>query len=424
MQQVRRVAWVAVLFLAAAFVSRGLGQAATQSVPVWLGSGITFAVLLVSARWLWPATLVGAALAAAIWGVVAHGLGATGTLAFAAIEVVSIGLGAWVATLGRQDPEAPAGAALLVAGALLAAVLGGLLAVPFWHWQRPATQPLAEWLAWTCSTGLGLLLIAPVAVAYRGFKVKRSGGMPMAQFVQGGLAFAAFVLAVGVVFGDQAVQRFGSLAATLAYLPMPFLMLAALLWGPRGGTVATLLGSLWMVARTAAGGGPFPVNEDFPGEAVIEVQGFVAIWAIVLLAARALSESRGIALAQAHAWRLRYERTLHAVGVAAVEYDAVTGRATWGQGAAAVLGAAVTEINSVDQWLDRIDPAERGLVQAQWAAVARGDAASSEQTYALRLADGRVQRVHERLAGVRGGDGLVEQVAGLLSLAAAEPARV
>jgi PAS domain-containing protein len=195
---------------------------------------------------------------------------------------------------------------------------------------------------------------------------------------------------------------------------MPFLLITAVLWGPRGGAVATLLGSLLIIWKTAQGAGPFAVNEDFVGEAVIEVQGFIAIWAMVFLVARALSEGRRLALEQARSWRLRYERTLRAVGVATVEYDAVTGRATWGEGAALVLGASIANVSTIAEWLDRIDPAERGLAQATWSGVASGELPGSEQEYAIRTPDGRVQRVREQLAGVHGADGKVEQVAGLL----------
>jgi integral membrane sensor domain MASE1 len=422
MQQIRWAVLIALLYLATGFLSQTLAQASTESVPVWLASGITFSALLICARWAWPAILVGGGVASMFWGVIAHGLPWGGAIAFGAIEAASMGLGAWIATVGRNDPEKPAGAALLVAGALAGSAIGGLLAVQMWNWQRPGVDDWAEWLAWTCSTAVGLLLVAPVVVAFRGFKVRRSGGMPMSQFVGGGLAFLAFVITVLVVFGDHVADQFGDLASTLAYLPMPFLLVAALLWGSRGGALAMLLGSLLIVWRTAHGGGPFAITEDFVGEAVIEVQGFVAVWAVVMLLTRALSEDRRASLEQARSWRLRYERTMLAVGVASVEYDAITGRATWGEGASLVLGPAVASVGSVSEWLDRVDSAERGLVQANWSAVARGDVASSEQDYDVHLGGGQTSRVNEQLACVRGGDDSVEQVVALLRLAPTEAA--
>lgn len=423
MQQVRLAALVAVLHLVAAFLSRSLAEASTETLPVWMGSGVTFGALLVCARWSWPAVLIGAGIASGAWGIIAHRLGLAPALPFGLIEVVSMGIGGWIATLGRYDPQRITGATLLIAGALVAASIGGTLAVELWRGQRPGADPLAEWLTWTLSTAVGLLLMGPVAVAFRGFRIKRSGGMPMRDFVGGAVAFTAFVVAALIVFGDNVAERFGTLASTLAYVPMPFLLLASLLWGPRGGAIATLAGCVLIVWRTAHGGGPFAIAEGFKGEAVVEVQGFVAAWAIVMIVMRALSQDRNTALAQARSWRLRYERTMQAIGVASVEYDAVTGRAIWGESAAQVLGPSIGDIASLSEWLDRVDPAERGLVQAAWTAVARGDMSASEQDYAVRL-DGRPPcRVYERLAGVRGADGTVEQVVAMMRLSAPEQAR-
>ncbi|MBF6987621.1 MASE1 domain-containing protein [Cupriavidus sp. IK-TO18] len=424
MQQIRLAAIVAVLVLVAGVVSRSLAHASTEAVPVWLGSGVTFAALLVCARWSWPAVLAGAGLALAGWGMATHGLPLRGAVAFGLIEVISLGTAGWIATYGRRDPQSPPGATLLIAGALVGSALGASLAVELWRWQRPGLDLPVEWRAWAFSTAAGLLLVGPLAVAFRGFRVRRSGGMPMQQFAAGGLAFVVFIVAVLAVFSDNAAQRFGGLAPTLAYVPMPLLLATALLWGQRGGAIATLLGCLLIIHRTAAGAGPFNVIEGFPGEAVVEVQGFVIVWALVMLLGRALSEGRRTALEEARAWRLRYARTLQAVGVASVEYDAVTGRATWSEGAAALLGDTIRDVNSVDEWLDHIDATDRGLVQATWSAVARGDAPDSVQEYAVTLPGSGRLHVHERLAGIRGADGKVEQVAALLRRAGAEPAHV
>ena len=422
MRHLTKAVLVAVLWLAAALLSRSMAHATTQTTPVWLSSGITFAALLVAARWAWPALLAGAAVAATVWGVVDHGLGVGPALAFAGIEVSSMALGAWIATLGRHAPQTPRGAALMMAGAGVASLIGATLATLLWGWQRPDVDLGVEWRAWALSTVVGLLLVAPLATAFQGFRIRRSGGLPMAPFLGGAVAFAGFIIAVLLVFSHQAAQRWGDVAATLAYVPMPFLLVASLLWGARGGTLATLLGALLIIGRTAQGAGPFAFHEGFRGEAVVEVQGFVMAWAVVLLVTRALAEGRRAALARADEWHLRYERTLRAVGVASVEYDAATGRATWGAGAEQVLGRVASAAAGIHDWLDLIDPSERGLVEATWQAVAQGARASSEQAYTLRQPGGQVQRVHERLAAVHGGDGRVEQVVALLRLAARDNA--
>lgn len=414
MQQLRTGLLVAALFLAVAVVSRSLASSVTETMPVWLGSGVTFSALLISPRWRWPAILAGVWLASMIWGMAAHGLNPVGAAAFASIEAVSGAMGCWVAGLGRNDPDTPAGVALFLCGAALASCLGGALAMALWQWQRPDLNLTLEGVAWVLSTMVGILLLTPVVTAFRGFHLQLSGGMPMRQFLGGGAAFLLFLCAVALVFIDHSSERYGQVAATLAYLPMPFLLIAASLWGARGGAVALLLGGLLIIGRTAHGGGPFAVAEGFSGEAVIEVQGFVAIWAAVMIAVRALSDGRRQALVDAQAWRLRYERIMREVGVATVEYDAATGHATWGMGADKVLGEDVARISSLEEWLERIEPDERGLVEATWSSVASGETWASEQSYTVVQADGERLRVRERLACVRGADDEVEMVVGML----------
>ncbi|WP_316153531.1 MASE1 domain-containing protein [Cupriavidus sp. BIC8F] len=197
---------IGVLVLLAACVSRMLGHAATETVPVWLGSGVTLAALLVCARWSWPAVLAGAGIALAGWGAVIHGLPLPGAAAFGLIEVISLGTAGWIATYGRRDPQSPLGATLLIAGALVGAALGATLAVELWRWQRPGLDLPIEWRAWFFSTAAGLLLVAPVVVAFRGFRVRRSGGMPMQQFAAGGLAFI-ICMCMGALLAVETAKR-------------------------------------------------------------------------------------------------------------------------------------------------------------------------------------------------------------------------
>jgi integral membrane sensor domain MASE1 len=86
MMQVSKGALLALVWLALALVSRSLAHGATETLPVWLGSGVTFAVLLVGPRWTWPALLAGAALASLVWGVLAHQLSLLAALAFAGVS--------------------------------------------------------------------------------------------------------------------------------------------------------------------------------------------------------------------------------------------------------------------------------------------------------------------------------------------------
>ncbi|RZT31379.1 MASE1 domain-containing protein [Cupriavidus agavae] len=410
---------VAVAYLAIAVLSGAMAASETQAVAVWLASGVSFGAWLVCAPGRRLAVLAGTAVASLLWGLAAHDLDAGASLAFAAIETGSIALGAAIAARGQREPPQPLlQAALMVVGAMVTGAVGATLANEFWRWLRPGNIAFAaEWRAWAFSTVVGILLVAPVITGFRGFAVKRSGGMPMKQFGAGAGMFGLFLLTTLVVFHPSMHERFDAVAPTLTYLPMPFLLLASMFWGPRGGSVATLLGAVLIIWLTANGGGPFTINEGFQGEAVIEVQAYVWVWAVLLLVGRALNEARRLALTTAREWQLRYERTLHATGVASVEFDAVTGAAVWGESAEAVLGAEATQLRNIRDWLDRVDIANRPFAQAGWDAVASGQRDTSSDAYEVHL-DGRDVHIQARLAPVRGPDGAVERVACLLRMAA------
>lgn len=409
---------VTVAYLAVGALSSAMSASETQAIAVWLASGVSFGAWLACAPGRRMAVLVGTALASLLWGLAAHDLDVVAAVVFAAIETGTIALGAWMATRGQREPPQPLlQAALMVTGAVVTGVVGATLANEFWRWLRPDTQTFAaEWRAWAFSTIVGILLVSPVITGFRGFAIKRSGGMPMKQFGAGAAMFALFLLTTLVVFHRSMHFRFDSIAPTLTYLPMPFLLLASMFWGPRGGSVATLVGAVLIIWLTANGGGPFAANEGFQGEAVIEVQAYVWVWAVLLLVGRALNEARRLALTTAREWQLRYERTLQATGVASVEFDAVTGAAVWGESAHAVLGPEATQLRNIRDWLDRVDAANRPFAQAGWDAVASGRHDTSNDAYEVHL-DGRNLHIQARLAPVRGPDGAVERVACLLRMA-------
>lgn len=408
-----QAATLAVTYLLVAAVSAVLAQSATLTEPVWLAAGVIMGALVVASPGRVPALLGGAVVAATVWALVVYRVSPVAALAFAAVEVGSAAAGAWVARRAGADTESLRGVGWLVAGALVLALVGATLGAEFWRWQLPASGWTAEWRAWAFSVLVGALLVVPLMTTFRDFRVKRSGGMPRRQFMAGAVAFVVFAVVAWVVFGRDVDDRLGSTAETLAYLPMPFLLLASLVWGARGGALAMLVGGVLVIVRTAGGGGPFAVEESFAGEAVIEVQAYVALWAMLLLAARGLAEERRVALALAQSWRLRYARTLQATGVASVEFDAVTGAATWGEGAFTVLGAEVGRIENIADWHERIDAADRPMAEAGWRNVVTGEAGVAADSYRIVLG-GEPWTVDARLAAVRGPDGVVEQVAGLL----------
>ena len=64
----------------------------------------------------------------------------------------------------------------------------------------------------------------------------------MADFAWGAPLFVLLILATIFVFHGETDGRFsGSVGYTITYLPFVFLVLGALVWGPRGATLSTFV---------------------------------------------------------------------------------------------------------------------------------------------------------------------------------------
>ena len=168
--------------------------------------------------------------------------------------------------------------------------------VTAWMWVGEPLPWIRTWVHAFVGVWVGALLVTPLVIAYANFRARRSGGMTMLKFGAGAPAFAAFLTFASLVFQGNVSERFGpSLGPTLTYLPLAFLVLVALIWGERGGLLAIALGAAFMIGWTAAGRGPFASSEGFPGEALLEVQAYVAV--IALLSGLMLSLQARSALA-------------------------------------------------------------------------------------------------------------------------------
>ncbi|EON14945.1 MASE1 domain-containing protein [Pandoraea sp. SD6-2] len=399
-------------YLIIALFSTQLGSGTTQSIPVWLSSGVVFGLLISIPKPHWDPLLMGVSLASAVWAWWAHGLTGISMVSFAALDTGSVLIGAWFASLGRnRDPVLAA--AFLIAGTFLTSVLGATLSAALWYLSGLDEAYGKEWLAWALSTGCGIALVAPIVMHFRDFRLKLADGLSMQSFFTGLTTFVMFVGATMSVFSKDAVQRFGAISSTLGYVPMPFLLVTSLIWGALGGALSTLVGALLVFRLTVDGWGPFAVADSVLGDAIVGVQSYVLVWAVVIHLAQALLASRQIAYQRVRRWQLHCERILQASHVASVEFDVATGSAEWGETAANVLGAEVTRLHHISDWLDCLRVEERSTADTKWSTVANGECSVSDATHKLRIGSQDLV-VHVRFAGVKGPDGGVERVAGVI----------
>jgi integral membrane sensor domain MASE1 len=227
------------------------------------------------------------------------------------------------------------------------AVTGGFI-VAIWNIVTDASPGGFTFRVWTISDAAGCLLIAPVIVSWREFRVRRSGGLPMPAFIGGGIAAILFLGGIVLVF--MATGRSG-FTDDFAYAPLLFLALVALLWGVRGASLAALAGTLLALAFTARGKGPFAGTEGFLGDAVLEVQGYAVAIALTGLLIAVLAAAQRNALRAAREWQTRFEAAIGAHRLLAYEWDPVSGRLVVPGDAHALLGVAPSKLGTLADWL-------------------------------------------------------------------------
>lgn len=409
----------------AAVLSQGMSDAVTHSASVWLATGVTFGALLVVRVPTRAPVLLGAALATMALSLM-DGMGVFQAIGFALNEALCAGVGAWVALrLKAHKENAPAEPGKAYAGLLLGAVLtsalGASISLLLWSWVMKGDVALAtEWRVWACTNFVGILLMAPLIQSFSGFRVRRSGGMATSQFVSGTVTFVLFFVVTTLIFSTDVSDRFGaSLGPTLTYLPLPFIIVTAILWKERGATLAVLIAALAVIGWTNAGGGPFAEIEGFTGEAVIEVQSYVAVMALLVGVVNALGATAAQALAEARDWRTRYRQIMDSTRTVMVNFDARTGVATWGDAASTMLRTNTANLMTVQDLIAHAEPSAQAAMLADWHDLAQGQRDHALWKTAFRWGDGKAVNLSARLSGVHGADGNVEQVASLLEIEAA-----
>jgi len=371
---------------------------------VWLPTGAALAVASIVQPARLPWLVAASGLAALVYS-----LGAGMPLKTAAIEglgeLVAVAASASLLRASRAWPDPRLRWLGLVTACGVMAAIASTGFVLGWMASDQDLPWGTTWLLSVVGEWVGALLITPLVLSFAAFRPKRSGGMPMLKFGGGALAFAGFLVVASLIFQGDVSHRFGhSLGPTLTYLPLALLIITALVWGERGALLAVAAGATLMIGWTALGRGPFAASETFPGEALLEVQAYVGVIALLTGLTLALQEHTTRALESARRWQLRYLGVLDAGGFATLTMDAHSGQCEWSENAAALLGHSPD--SDVAALIARADPADQPIMQSQWHALSSGGQTEARWTWP----DGK----HASLSAVAGPDGRIELVTGLL----------
>src|SRR6266513_5717944 len=307
--------------------------------PVWPPTGLAIAALVLFGLRYWPAILAGAFLANATTSIPT--LAAFGIACGNATEAAT----AAYLLLRRDGPQVRfdelASVRTLVG---VAAPLGTLASA--------ATGVTTLWLAdvisssgvvpafglWWAGDYLGALVATPVLLTWLGpsmARMDRRATLKLLALVGGA------VLAAAVVFGNLVSPSFLQ-PAQYPYLLFPFVIGAALRFGPRGASLLTMTVATLAVGYTVRGGGPF-VMQTVPSTdtALLLYIGILAITGLSLGPATARRERAERALREANE---HLAAVIQSSPLAIYTLDPTSTVQTWNRAAEALYGWQAEEV--------------------------------------------------------------------------------
>jgi integral membrane sensor domain MASE1 len=411
---------VALAYFAMAQTSGALAYAPTDAWTVWLASGVTLGVLLAAKRARWGAILAGAAIGSVIFTLVINGT-ALDAAGYAAIEVASSGLAAWAAVRianSALELDSPREVGIFLGAVMIQGLIGAALAGG-WNVASGHHEGLRTFKVWLLSDVAGAILVSPLIITWAGFRPKRSGGLTMPQFAAGAAAFVMFVALLLLLFTGDTHARFGgSIGTALTYMPVLFICIVALTWGARGASFAALCGALITLFNTIHDHGPFAGVDDYVGEAELEAQIFVSAMALTGLLIAALGARAQAALAEARAWRARFENAIGAHRLITYDWDPVGGAFVVSGDTATHLGVPASKIATLADWLAHVAADERDRTATAFGLRADGTV-GPPLTYRVTAADGTPVTLVDEAQAVRDHEGTMYRITGIVRVAAA-----
>lgn len=256
--------------------------------PVWPATGIGIAAIMVMGFRVWPGVALGYFLAILDTGV---GYAVTGGEALAATLEAVIAARLVNRALDLNDLFGSVRNVLayclfagLVATAVSATVgvgslsLGGI--VP---WDGFAYH----WGTWWLGDMMGALIVTPFLLTWAGVSRVRIDARLVPQVIW---VFGLLIVTAGIAFWGPLVSATGVTDYPLAFLTLPIVVWAAMLFGECGSTAAVLIVSVMAIAGTAKGLGPFfrgSVNES-----LLLLQTYLGVVSVTSLILRSVISQR------------------------------------------------------------------------------------------------------------------------------------
>jgi signal transduction histidine kinase len=291
-----RVAVLAVTYAVVARLGLGVEALGGLATLVWPPTGVALAALVVYGVGLWPGVTVGALIANLSAGApvgVATGIAVGNTLEAVVGATIVLRMPGFERGLGTLRSVAAVvlaalGSTLVSATVGVASMLSGRIV--------SSDQLGSTWLSWWLGDVIGALIVAPLLLNLSVPRRDQARGRTLEALLLGAL----LVVTVTFVFGHGE----GAFATPLRrpFVVMPYLIWAAVRFGPRGAILATFVSSAGAILVTALRRGGLSATELH--DRLLELQCFMAIAAVTfLILGAAVAERRRL---------LEFEQAAHA----------------------------------------------------------------------------------------------------------------
>jgi len=247
---------------------------AEQITAIWPPTGIALAAVLLFGFRVWPAIAVGAFLT----NITAHEPVVT-ALGIACGNTLEAVAGAWMLrrfvkfenSMGRFQDVLGLVFLSAIASTMISATMG-VISLCLGDVQSWSAFPKL-WPLWWIGDAVGAITLAPFIIAWAGYF---RDPWRWFRIIEGLVLLAGLTFALLCVFTEPVTM--GRIGPAFIYIVFPFVIWAALRFGQRGTSLATLISSGIAIWATLHNVGPFKM--DSLDESLILLQSFMAIVAI------------------------------------------------------------------------------------------------------------------------------------------------
>ena len=290
-----RVLRVMLIVGVAYYVGARLGLALTmQTQPVstlWPPNAILLAALLLTPPRIWPFVLLGA-LPAHLFVELTGGIPPLMVASWFVSNSLEALIGAAGMRLVDRSPRLDSlrrAANFLIVGVFLATFLTSFLDAAFVIWNRFGTEGYWEvWQPRFLSNALATLALVPVILHASTVRISRLREIARRRYVEGGLLSAGLLTVCTITF--TGIVGTSPTAVALLYAPLPFLLWAAVRFGPGGSSASLLVMSLFAVWAAISGHRPFDATSAHENALLLQL--FLIVTYIPVLALSALMAER------------------------------------------------------------------------------------------------------------------------------------